>query len=179
MCVSSGLPRWHRGKEYTCRCRRCKRCGLEPWAGTSPWSRKWQPTPVFLPGNFHGKRSLASYSPSVFKNWTQLSLASYSPSVFKSWTQLSPWLLAVLLAYFIIFFCSAHVVGKILMQIWNVLSAWEWRYFSKIYFKITIPTMWLSPYYLLMLNKAWLLFLFFYPYYVHFQIKCTFSLILF
>ena len=104
MCVSSG----HRGKEYTCRCRRCKRCGLEPWAGTSPWSRKWQPTPVFLPGNFHGKRSLASYSPSVFKNWTQLSLASYSPSVFKSWTQLSPRLLAVLLAYFIIFFlqCS-------------------------------------------------------------------------
>ena len=26
-------------------------------------SRKWQPTPVFLPGEFHGKRSLAGYSP--------------------------------------------------------------------------------------------------------------------
>ena len=28
-----------------------------------PWRRKWQPTPVFLPGEFHGKRSLAGYSP--------------------------------------------------------------------------------------------------------------------
>ena len=29
----------------------------------SCWSRKWQPTPVFLPGKFHGQRSLAGYSP--------------------------------------------------------------------------------------------------------------------
>ena len=28
-----------------------------------PWRRKWQPSPVFLPGNFHGQRSLAGYSP--------------------------------------------------------------------------------------------------------------------
>ena len=28
-----------------------------------PWRRKWQPTPVFLPGEFHGQRSLAGYSP--------------------------------------------------------------------------------------------------------------------
>ena len=28
-----------------------------------PWSRKWQPAPVFLPGNFHGQRSLAGYCP--------------------------------------------------------------------------------------------------------------------
>ena len=27
------------------------------------WTRKWQPTPVFLPGEFHGQRSLASYNP--------------------------------------------------------------------------------------------------------------------
>ena len=31
--------------------------------GKIPWSRKWQPTPVFLPGTFHGHRSLAGYSP--------------------------------------------------------------------------------------------------------------------
>ena len=29
----------------------------------TPWRRKWQPTPVFLPGEFHGQRSLADYSP--------------------------------------------------------------------------------------------------------------------
>jgi len=28
-----------------------------------PWRRDWVPTPVFLPGEFRGKRSLASYSP--------------------------------------------------------------------------------------------------------------------
>jgi len=28
-----------------------------------PWSRKWQPTPVFLPGKFHEQKSLAGYSP--------------------------------------------------------------------------------------------------------------------
>ena len=27
------------------------------------WGRKWQPIPVFLPGEFHGQRSLAGYSP--------------------------------------------------------------------------------------------------------------------
>ena len=31
--------------------------------GKIPWNRKWQPTPVFLPGNFHGWRNLAGYSP--------------------------------------------------------------------------------------------------------------------
>ena len=29
----------------------------------SPWRRKWQPTPVFLPGESHGRRRLAGYSP--------------------------------------------------------------------------------------------------------------------
>jgi len=31
--------------------------------GKIPWRKKWQPTPVFLPGNFHGQRSLEGYSP--------------------------------------------------------------------------------------------------------------------
>jgi len=28
-----------------------------------PWRKKWQPTPVFLPGKSHGQRSLEGYSP--------------------------------------------------------------------------------------------------------------------
>ena len=39
-----------------------KRCGFDPWVGNIPWRRKWQPTPVFLSGNFHGQRSLVGYS---------------------------------------------------------------------------------------------------------------------
>ena len=37
--------------------------GLIPGSGRVPWRREWQPTPVFLPGEFHGQRSLAGYSP--------------------------------------------------------------------------------------------------------------------
>ena len=34
---------------------------------TFSWRRKWQPPPVFLPGEFHGQRSLAGYSPGAHK----------------------------------------------------------------------------------------------------------------
>ena len=34
--------------------------GSIPGLGRSPWSRKWQPTPVFLPGKIHGQKSLVS-----------------------------------------------------------------------------------------------------------------------
>ena len=51
------------GKEPTCQCRRPKRRGFYPWTGKIPWRRKWQPTPVFLPGESHGQRSLTGCSP--------------------------------------------------------------------------------------------------------------------
>ena len=38
------------GTESTCHCRRWERCGFSPWVGKIPWRRKWQFTPVFLPG---------------------------------------------------------------------------------------------------------------------------------
>ena len=34
-----------------------------PWVRKIPWRRKWHPTPVFLPGESYGQRSLAGYSP--------------------------------------------------------------------------------------------------------------------
>ena len=37
--------------------------GFYPWVGKIPWRRKWQPTPVFLPGKSHGQRRLEGYSP--------------------------------------------------------------------------------------------------------------------
>ena len=41
----------------------CGRRGLDPWVGKITWRQKRQPTPVFFPGEFHGQRSLADYSP--------------------------------------------------------------------------------------------------------------------
>ena len=53
------------GKESTRQCRRYRRCRFNPWIGKTPphWRKKWQPTPVFLPGESHGQRSLMGYSP--------------------------------------------------------------------------------------------------------------------
>ena len=39
------------------------RCGFNPWVGKIPWRRERLPTPVFLPEEFHGQRSLVGYSP--------------------------------------------------------------------------------------------------------------------
>ena len=50
-------------KEPTCQCRRHKTSGLDPWIGKIPWRSAPQPTPVFLPGESCGQRSLAGYSP--------------------------------------------------------------------------------------------------------------------
>ena len=36
---------------------------FDPWVGKIPWRKAWQPTPLFLPGEYHGQRSLVGYSP--------------------------------------------------------------------------------------------------------------------
>ena len=41
----------------------CRRHEFNPWVGKISWRRKWQPTPVFLPGKSHGQKSLVGYSP--------------------------------------------------------------------------------------------------------------------
>ena len=40
-----------------------RRCRFHPWVGKMPWRREWQPTPASWPGERHGRRSLAGYSP--------------------------------------------------------------------------------------------------------------------
>ena len=60
LCIKSvGFPGGASGKEPTCQCRRHRRCGFSACVGKIPWRRAWQPTPVFLPGESHGQRSLA------------------------------------------------------------------------------------------------------------------------
>ena len=40
-----------------------RRHGFDPWIRKIPWRRAWQPTPVFMPGESHGQRSLVGYNP--------------------------------------------------------------------------------------------------------------------
>ena len=59
MCCPAGAS----GQEPASQCRRLKRCRFDPWVRKIPCRRKRQPTPVFLPGEVHGQRSLVGYSP--------------------------------------------------------------------------------------------------------------------
>ena len=56
--VASPVAQW---KRICLQCRRFRRCGLDPQVGKIPW-RAWQPTRVFLPGEFQGQRSLTGYN---------------------------------------------------------------------------------------------------------------------
>ena len=56
--------RWLSGKEPACQCRRRR---FDPWVRKIPWRRRWQSTPVFLPGKSHGQRSLVGYGPQGYK----------------------------------------------------------------------------------------------------------------
>jgi len=57
--LSTFFPGTSAGKEFTCN------AGdqFDPWVRKIPWRRAWQPIPVYLPGESHGLRSLAGYSP--------------------------------------------------------------------------------------------------------------------
>ena len=56
------LPRYCSGKGSAGQCHRQTRLGFNPCVGKIPWRRKWQPTPVFVSGEAHGRRSLVGYS---------------------------------------------------------------------------------------------------------------------
>ena len=53
------FPGGSAGKESAC----MQKPRFDPWVGMIPWRREWQPTSVFLPGEFHDQRSLAGYNP--------------------------------------------------------------------------------------------------------------------
>ena len=57
-----GFPGGSVLKEFTCQYQRCRRYRFDLWVRKIPWRRKWESTPIFLPGKSHGQRSMAGYS---------------------------------------------------------------------------------------------------------------------
>ena len=55
--------RWCSAQESACQRRRHGTHGFDPWVRKMPWSRKWHPTPVLLPGKSHGQRNLVGCTP--------------------------------------------------------------------------------------------------------------------
>ena len=64
LTIQAASPWWLRWSRIWLQYRRPR---FNPWVGKIPWRRKWQPTPVFLPGKSHGQWSLGGYSPWGFK----------------------------------------------------------------------------------------------------------------
>ena len=58
--ILTGLPWWLR--QYRI-CLQDRTHDFDPWVRKIPWRRECRPTPIFLPGEFHGQRSLVGYSP--------------------------------------------------------------------------------------------------------------------
>ena len=61
LCITNhwGFPGGSEGKEFACN----EGSEFDPWVRKIPWRSEWLPTPVFLPREFHGQRSLVGYSP--------------------------------------------------------------------------------------------------------------------
>ena len=73
----------NRASEVKSICLQCWRPGFDPWVRKIPWRRKWQPTPVFLPGEPHGRRSLVGYSPQDRKESDTTELLHFTISSIK------------------------------------------------------------------------------------------------
>ena len=126
------ISRWHSGRESTCSCRRCKSCRFDPWVGKILWSRKWQPTPVFVPRKFFGQATLVGYSPWGCKELDrteQLSTNTYTHThTCRNWVNGSR----------IHSLCSFHVQSNSSysrgIRIWSCLGSWcldnSWRHYQ-------------------------------------------------
>ena len=59
---------------------RYKKCGFDSWIGKLPWRKAWQPTTVFLPGEFHGQKSLVGYSLWGCKETDMTEMTQHAPT---------------------------------------------------------------------------------------------------
>jgi len=77
--VYLGFPDGSDDKDSACQCRRCKRHRFNPFVGKISWRKKWQHTPVFLSGKFHGQGNLGAtvYGTTELDRTEQLSTSSY------------------------------------------------------------------------------------------------------
>ena len=63
----------------------CKSHGLDPWVGEIPCSKKWQPTPVFLPGKSMERGAWQATVPGVEKGWRRLRDYKHTETESRDW----------------------------------------------------------------------------------------------
>ena len=122
-----GSPRWLGGKESACK---AGDSSLIPGLGRCPWRRKWQPTPVFLPGKSHEQKSLAGFSPQGHKR-IGYDLATNQQHFFKKrmskqtcWHVLNQHTMTV--TKFLVILHFAHSVPSLhLLSFWSSHALWS------------------------------------------------------
>ena len=76
------LPWWLRQLRI---CLQCRRPRFDTLVGKVLWGRKWLPTPVFLPGEFHGQRSLAGHSLWDYRIWHDWATSTFTFKTIKGY----------------------------------------------------------------------------------------------
>ena len=119
-------------------CLQCRRPGFSPQVGKVPWSRDWLHTPVFLPGEFHGQRSMAGYSPwgrkelDMTEQLTVSSLSTFSQrDVGHSWGQEIP-------HFGKIFYHDIYIIDYFLEKIFCVNTKYIQKNLNMLYFNLHI-----------------------------------------
>ena len=80
--TSLHFPYTASGKQCACQCRRHKTQGFDFWSGKTPWRMKGQPTPVFLPGESHGQRSLVGCRPWGCRGLDMTGVTEHTQSIY-------------------------------------------------------------------------------------------------
>ena len=117
----------------------CGRPGFDPWVRKIHWSRKWQPTPKDLPGEFCGQKSLMGYSPWDRKESDKTELLTLSFLLQEThkpqfshgknrgrrvWKRLLPHVASIRFVYFLFVVCKySPAFPLFLQQVWR--SAWH------------------------------------------------------
>ena len=91
--------------------------GFNPWVGKVPWRREWQPTPVFLPGEFPGLRRLAGDSPwgcKLSDRIEQLTSFHYWVNIGSPFSNYHSWIWCVkciFVSWIIIQYCKLFIIN--------------------------------------------------------------------
>ena len=94
----------------------CKRPRFDPWARKIRWRREWLPTPVFLPGESFGQRSLVGYSPRGHKESDTTEWLTLLPLLHRQYSSLlgPSWRTG--------FSCLTQSINRISARIWKMLK---------------------------------------------------------
>ena len=137
---------WISGEESTYQCRKH---GFDPWVGKIPWRRKWQSTPVFLPGKSHGQRSLVVCSPWGCKRIQHDLVTKEQPPFSAPFTEET-----VLYHYIFLtchkltdsiclaFFWALFSVPLTNVSVFMTISYWFWLYFDSVCDRVWNQIVW-------------------------------------